>query len=179
MIHVDISNFALKPNLASLKKEVDKIDVDKLKTVPADLSKLNNVVNNDAVKKTVYDKLVTKLNNIDTTGFVLKTKYDKDKSNLEKKNCDAEKGIPNTSGQVKKADYNSKISEIESKMPDVSNLVKKTNCNTKISEIENNVSNHDHDEYITTSEFNKLTKENFKARLAQADLVTKTDVILN
>ena len=64
---------------------MDKIDVDKLKTVLIDLSKLSNVVNNDVVTKTVYDKLLAKVNNIDTSGFALKTKYDTDKSDLEKK----------------------------------------------------------------------------------------------
>ena len=49
--HVDVSSFASKTNLAALKTEVDKIDVDKLKTVPVDLAKLSNVVNNDVVKK--------------------------------------------------------------------------------------------------------------------------------
>ena len=58
----------------------------KLKTV--DLSKSNDVVNNDVVKKTVYDKLAAKVNNIDISGFVLKTKYDTDKSDLEKKILD-------------------------------------------------------------------------------------------
>ena len=53
---IDTSNFALNSNIASLKTEVDKIDVDQLKTVPVDLSKLSNVANNDVVKKTVYDK---------------------------------------------------------------------------------------------------------------------------
>ena len=42
--HADVSSFASKTNLASLKTEVDKIDTDKLKTVPADLAKLSNVV---------------------------------------------------------------------------------------------------------------------------------------
>ena len=42
--HVDVSSFASKTNLAALKTEVDKIDVDKLKTAPTDLSKLSNVV---------------------------------------------------------------------------------------------------------------------------------------
>ena len=70
--HIDVSNFAPKSNLASLKSEVDKIDVDKSKTVPVDLSKLSSAVNNDVVKKTVYDKLVAKVNNVDTTGFVKK-----------------------------------------------------------------------------------------------------------
>ena len=58
-------------------------------------------------------------------------------------------------------------------MPDVSSLVKKTDYNAKILNIENKLTNQDHDKYITTSEFNKLTTENFKARLAQANLITK------
>ena len=72
MTHVDVSSFASKTNLASLKTEVDKIDVDKLKTVPVDLAKLSNVVKSDVVKKTEYDKLVSKVNGIDTTSFVKK-----------------------------------------------------------------------------------------------------------
>ena len=78
--HVDTSSFALKTNLANLKTEVDKLDINKLVPVPTDLSKLSNVVKNDVIKKTEYDKLVGKVNNIDTSGFVLKTKYDSDKS---------------------------------------------------------------------------------------------------
>ena len=88
---------ALKSNLASLKAEIDKIDVDKLKTVPVDLSKRSNVVNNDIVKKSVYHKLVTKVNNFDTNGFVLETKYNTDKSDLEKKLVMQIKKIPHTS----------------------------------------------------------------------------------
>ena len=49
--HVDVSGFANKTNLAALKTEVDKIDLDKLKTVPVDLAKLSNVVKNEVVKK--------------------------------------------------------------------------------------------------------------------------------
>ena len=70
--HVDTSSFALKTNLANLKTEVDKLDIDKLAPVPVDLSKLSDVVKNDVVKKTVYDKLVSKVNNIDTSDFALK-----------------------------------------------------------------------------------------------------------
>ena len=50
--HVDTSSFALKTNLATLKTEVDKLDIDKLKPIPNDLSKLSNIVKNDVVKKT-------------------------------------------------------------------------------------------------------------------------------
>ena len=53
----DTSNFALKTNLANLKTEVDKLDINKLAPVSADLSKLNDVVKNDVLKKTVYDKV--------------------------------------------------------------------------------------------------------------------------
>ena len=49
--HVDVSSFTSKTNLASLKNEVDKIDADKLKTLPFDLAKLSNVVKNHVVKK--------------------------------------------------------------------------------------------------------------------------------
>ena len=70
MTHVDTSSFALKTNLASLKTEVDKLDIDKLVPVPVDLSKLSNVVGNGVVKKAVYDKLVAKVNNIVTSDFV-------------------------------------------------------------------------------------------------------------
>ena len=61
IIHVDVSGFASKTNLAALKTEVDKIDVDKLKTVPVDLAKLNNVFNNDVIKKTDYNTKVTSI----------------------------------------------------------------------------------------------------------------------
>ena len=65
--------------------------------VPNDLAKLSNVVKDDVVKKTVYDKLVAKVNNIDTTGIVLKTTYDTVKSDLEKKISDADKKIADAS----------------------------------------------------------------------------------
>ena len=63
--------------------------------VPIDVTKLTDVVKNDVVKKTVYDKLVAKVNCIDTSGLVLKTRYDTDKSEIEHE-------IPDTSGHVKK-----------------------------------------------------------------------------
>ena len=185
--HVDTSSFALKANLANLKTEVDKLDIDKLATVPVDLSKLSNVVKNDVGKKTVYDKLVAKVNNIDTSGLVKKTDYNTKISEIEDK-------IPDTSGLVKKNDYNSKITEIEDKIPDISGLatktalttvenkipsisvlVKRTDYNTKITDIGNKLNNHNHDKYVATSEFNTLAANVFNARLTQANLITKTD----
>ena len=102
--HVDVSGFASKTNLAALKTEVGKIDADKLKTVPVDLAKLSNVVNNDVVKKTNYNTEVTsiesqmagvtkntlnnladitKLKAVDTSNFVSKTKFTADTNTLE------------------------------------------------------------------------------------------------
>ena len=71
--HVDVSSFALNSNLASLKAEVDKLNIDKLLPVPVDLSKLSDVVKNDVVKKTEYNKLIKKAN------------YEKDGSDFEDK----------------------------------------------------------------------------------------------
>ena len=96
MKHVDISSFALETNLASLKTEVDKLDIDKLGPVPVDLSRLIDVVKNDVIKKTVHDEWVAKVDNIDTSDFVLKTGYNADKTELEKK-------IPNVTYFVKKS----------------------------------------------------------------------------
>ena len=126
--HIDTSSFALKTNLANLKTEVKKIDIDKLVPVPVDLSKLSDVVKYDVVKKTVYDKLVAKVTSIDTSRFVLKTKYDSDKSVIENK-------VPNISGLVEKADYNTKITEIENKIPDVNSLA----TNTALTAVENKI----------------------------------------
>ena len=105
--HVDTSSFALQTNLADLKTEVDELDIDKLVPIPTDLGKLSNVVKNDVVTKTVYDKLVHKANNIDTSDFLLKTKYNTDKTELENK-------IPDF---VKKE----KLTELEKKVPDITN----------------------------------------------------------
>ena len=62
----------IKANVANLKTKVDKLDIDKLKPVPTDLSKLSDVVKNDVVKKTDYNKLVIKVDNIDSSGLVKK-----------------------------------------------------------------------------------------------------------
>ena len=104
LTHVDVSSFASKTNLAALKTEVDKKDVDKLKTTPVGLAKLTNAVEHDLVKKTVYntasiegqlagitkntiDNLanITKLKATDTNSFVLKTKLASDVTTLKNK----------------------------------------------------------------------------------------------
>ena len=144
--HVDVSSYATKTNLAALKSEVDKIDIDKLKTTPADLVKLSNVVKIDVVKKTVYNTKVTSIENqiagvtkntvdnladitkrkaVDTSNFVLKTKLASDVTTLETKINTVDKKIPDISGLATKtslpsylqtATFNSKVTEVENKI---------------------------------------------------------------
>ena len=102
--------------------------------------------------------------------------------------------IPDTSGLVKKTDFNAKITQIEGKMPSISglainvalnagenkipnikSLVKKTDYDIKITEIEKKLTDHNHDKYTTTPEFNTLAADVFNARLAQANSITKTN----
>ena len=144
--HVDVSSYATKTNLAALKTEVDKIDVDKLKTVPADLAKLSNVVKNDVLKKADYNTKVTsietqiagvtkntldnlcditKLKAVDTNNFVLKYKLASDVTTLENKIDTVDKKIPDISGlatqtsltsYLQTATFNSKVTEVENKI---------------------------------------------------------------
>ena len=67
------------------------------------------------------------------------------------------------------------MTAVENKIPDTSNLVKKTDYNTKVTEIEKKLTDHSHDKYITTTEFNKSATDAVNARLVQENLVKKTD----
>ena len=157
------------------------------------MAKLSNVVKNDVVKKTEYNKLVTKINDIDPTNFVLRTKYEKDGSDFKYKITKIDKKITDISDLVKKTGFNAKITEvegkipsitglatnsaltaIENKIPDVSSLVKKADYDTETSDIEKKISDHDHDKYITTPEFNTRVASVFNATLSQANVITKT-----
>ena len=168
--HVDVSSFASKTDLAALKTELDKIDVDKLKTKPVDLAKLTNAVENDLVKKTVYttkvtsidaqiaglikntvDNLadITKLKAIDTNRFVLKTKLSFDVTTLENKIDNVDKKVPDISGLATKTSlnsylqtskFNSKVTEEESKTKD-SDIIAK-NANTKANTIRSNLTDY-------------------------------------
>ena len=93
------------------------------------------------------------------------------KTDFSVKITEIEGKIPSISGLA----TNSTLTAVENKIPDVSSLVKKTDYNTKIIEIEYKDNDHNHDKYITTPEFNSMVASVFNARLAQADLVKKTD----
>ena len=64
---------------------------------------------------------------------------------------------------------------VENKIPDVSNLVNKIDYNNKVTKIEKKLTDHNHGKYITTPEFNKLAADVFNMRLAQANLIAKSD----
>ena len=186
--HVDTSYFALKTNLANLKTEVDKLDIDKLKSLPNKLSNLNTKVDKlDINKLTPVPEDLSKLSNVVHNEVVKKTEYDTKIKNIEEK-------IPDISNLATKNNLNTKINKVKNeitsitglattsaltavgnKIPDTSNLVRKTDYNTKITEIEKKLTDHNHDKYITTTEFNKLATDTFNARIVQANLVKKTD----
>ena len=154
--HVDVNSFASKTNLAALKTEVDKIDVDKLKTTPTDLDRLSNLVKNDVVKKTDYNTKVTsieaqiagltkntvdnladitKLKAIDTNSFVTRTKFSADTNALDDKIDGVEKktDISGLATKTSLNDYlqtstfNSNVTEVENKVKDTDIIAKSAN----------------------------------------------------
>ena len=144
-----------------MKNKVDKLNVDKLLPVPVDLSKLGDVVKNDVVKKDVYN---VKIKNIedkmpDITNLA--------KTTLSAKINEVKDEIPIIINLATKT----ALIVVENKIPSVSNLVKKTDYNAKIKEIEKKITDHNHDRYIATPEFNKLTSGNFAARLKQENFL--------
>ena len=126
---------------------MDKLDADKLKPIPNDLSKLIHVVKNDVAKKTDYDKLIAKVDNIDTSGLVKKTDYNTKITEIDDKIPDTsslatktvlttvENKIPDTSNLAKKTALNT----VENKIPDINSLVKKTDYNIEIAGIKLNI----------------------------------------
>ena len=114
---------------------------------------------------------------VDVRSFTLKSNLASLKSKMD------------TLDTARLTDFNAKITEVDGKIPSISglatnsaltavenSLVKKTNYNTKISEIEKKTTDHNHDKYITTPEFNTMAASVFNARLTQANLMTKIDL---
>ena len=107
--HTDVSSFASKTNLPALKTEVDKIDVDKLKTVPDDLAKLSNVVNNEVVKKTDFS----------ADNYVMGTKFSTDTNTLDDKIDKVDKKIPNVSYLATKSTVNILVGDLDDRIDKV------------------------------------------------------------
>ena len=140
----DVSSFASKTNLSALKTEVDKIDIDKLKTVPDDLAKLSNVVKNEVVKKTDFS----------TDNYVTRTKFSTDTNSLDDKIDKMDKKIPDVSGLATKSSVTILIKNSDDRIDKlkINDYAKKTSLtnymlsstfNSKYTELENKIKDAD------------------------------------
>ena len=178
--HVDVSSFASKTNLGALKTEVDKLDTDKLKTTPADITKLTNAVDNELVKKTVCNAKVTnslddKIDKVDKkipdisglatktslSNYLQTTTFNSKVTELEGKISTAEGKIPSITALATKAE----VTAVENKIPSLVGYAKKSDVATDITAIKN--------DYVTnaslTSQLNDLKAQHI------ADEVKKVD----
>ena len=149
--YVDVSSYATKTNLAALKTEVDKIDTDKLKTVPDDLAKLSNVVKNEVVKKTDFSA--------DT--YITKTKFSTDTNALDDKIDKVEKKIPDISSLETKRNVTTLVNNLNNRID---------NLNIKEYAKKTTLSN-----YLLTSNFNTKSTE-LESKIKDADIITKSAV---
>ena len=149
--HVDVSSYATKTNLAALKTEVDKIDVDKLKTVPDDLAKLSNVAKNEVVKKTDFSAYT----------YATRTKFSTDTNALDDKIDKVEKKIPDISSVETKRNVKTLVNNLNNK---IDNL--KINDYAKETSLTN---------YMLTSTFNTKSTE-LESKIKDADIIAKSAV---
>ena len=138
--HIDASGFVSKTNLAALKTEVDKIDTDKLKTVPDDLAKLTNVVKNEVVKK----------NDFNANDYVKRTKFTADTNALDDKIDNVEKKIPDVSDLASKSSVTTLVKNLDdridklkikdyAKKTSLSNYMLTSDFNTKSTDLETKI----------------------------------------
>ena len=139
--HVDNSSFALKTNLASLKTEVDKLDIPKLKTVLIDLADLTKEVQEDFFKKTDFNSLKTKVDKNETDNDNLESIINKNdtatKTSINNLKTKVD-GI-DLNKYVLKSVYDSKIGNLELKMLDIKGLLRVSSFNSKVTELENKI----------------------------------------
>ena len=149
--HTDVSSFASKTNLAALKTEVDKIDVDKLKTVPDDLAKLSNVVKKEVVKK----------NDFSADNYVMRTKFSPDTNALDDKVDKVDKKIPDVSGLATKSSFTILVRDLDDRIDKlkINDYAKKTSLTN----------------YILTSAFNTKSNE-LENKIKDADIIAKSAV---
>ena len=183
--HVDVSSFASKTNLAALKTEVDKLDVDKLKTAPVDLAKLTNAVENDLVKKTVYNTKVTSIeaqktgltkNSVDNLADITKLKAIDTKLNSYLQTSTFNSKVTEVENKIKAADIiaksaNTKANAIRS---DLTAYAKKTDVATDITAIKG--------DYVTnaslTSQLNDLKSQHITTEVTGIKLKLKLKKML-
>ena len=142
--HTDVITFASKTNLTALKTEVDKIDVDKLKTVPDDLAKLSNVVKNEVVKKTDFS----------ADNYVTRTKFSTDTNALDDKIDKVDKKIPDVPGLATKSSVTILIRNLDDRIDklkinyyatktSLTNYMLTNGFNSKSTELENKIEDAD------------------------------------
>ena len=154
--HVDVSSYASKTNLSALKNQVDKIDVEKLKTVLDDLAKLSNVVKNEVVKKTDFR----------ADNYVTRTKFSTDTNSLYDKIVKVDKKIADVSGLATKSSVTILIKNLDHRIDKlkINDYAKKTSLTN----------------YMLTSTFNsKYTELENKIKDADKSAVTKANSIKN
>ena len=147
----DVSSFASKTNLAALKTEVDKIDVDKLKTVPDDLAKLSNVVKNEVVKKTDFS----------ADNYVTRTKFSTDTNALDDKIDKVDKKIPDVGNLATKSSVTILVRDLDDRIDKL-----KINDYTKKTSLTN---------YMLTSDFNTKSTE-LENKIKDADIIAESAV---
>ena len=149
--HTDVNSFASKTNLVALKTEVDKIDVDKLKTVPGDLAKLSNVVKNGVVKKTDFSADI----------YVTRTKSGTDTNVLDETIDKVDKKIPDVSNLATKSSVTILVRELDDRTEKL-----------KIKEYAEKTSLTN---YMLTSTFNSKSTE-LENKIKDADIIAKSAV---
>ena len=137
-LNISTSSYALKTNIAALITEIDKLDIPKLTTVPADLGKLTKKVQEDFTKKTNFNTLKAKVDNSKTDNDNLETKVTSNHLTTESSINNLKTKVDNIdlTKYVKKTDYDTKFGNLELKIPDVSSLFQTTSFNSNFSELE-------------------------------------------
>ena len=175
--HVDVSSYATKTNLAALKREVDKIDTNKLKTVPDDLAKLTNVVKNEVIKKTDFS----------ADDYVKKTKFSVDTNALDDKIDKVDKKIPDVSNLATKSSVTVLIKKLDNRIDKIKikDYAKKTSLNnymlistfnTKSTKLENKISANDTKITSVKSDLSGYAK---KSEVANDITTIKNDYVIN
>ena len=131
---VDTSKFAKKIEIANLKSDVDKLDIDKLKNVPSDSSNLKSIVDKLDVDKLVPVPVdLSKLSDVVKNDVVKKDAYNVKIKNIEDK-------IPDITNLATNTTLNAKINEVKNKIPNnIANLATTVALNTKINEVKNKI----------------------------------------
>ena len=175
--HTDVSSFASKTNLSALKTEVDKIDVDELKTLPDDLTKFSNVVKNEVVKKTDFS----------ADDYVKKTKFSGDINSLDDKIHKLEKKILDVSSLETKINVTTLVKNLDNRIDGlkIKEYVKKTilsnymltsDFNTTSTELENKIKDAVTKANTVKSDLNDYAK---KPDVANAITTIKNDYVSN